>query len=100
MSEYFDWFFLYLDKITVCIGIFTYIAHLAWGRSAPGNMSSALSKAISSSGVPNGVAFLICAYAPEYVVKIQGSYVAFFIGGLALVSFAMLDMLKPATSQP
>ena len=98
MTEVFDWFFLSLDKITVCIGIITYAFHFILGWSKPGHMASALSKAISSSGVPNGVAFLICAYSPHYVEKLQGSYVAFFIGGLALVSFALIDMVKPSAA--
>ena len=95
MDELLNNYFLYLDRITGAVAIITYFLHLLWNRSSQGGVQAALGKAISSSGIPNGCAFLVCAFCPEYVIKMQGAFVAFLIGGLALASVTVIDVAKP-----
>jgi len=95
MDELLNFYFLHLDHVTGAVAIATYGLHLFWNRSAQGGVQNALGKAISSSGIPNGAAFLICAFFPEYVIKMQGAFVAFLIGGLALASVTVIDVAKP-----
>ncbi|KTC59077.1 hypothetical protein AO287_21535 [Pseudomonas savastanoi] len=95
MDEALGWFFKHLDQFTGLVAIATYSAHLAWNWGSQAKVQLALSKAISSSGIPNGVAFLLCAFFPEHVVKMQGAFVAFLLGGLALASITFLDIAKP-----
>ncbi len=95
MDETLSWFFAHIDQFTGLVAILTYALHLAWNWSSPAKVQLALSKAISSSGIPNGVAFLLCAFFPEHVVKMQGAFVAFLLGGLALASITFLDIAKP-----
>lgn len=99
MADALEFFFTYLDKITGGVAIAAYIAHLWWNRDLPERISIALGKAISSSGIPNGCAFLLCAFNPEYVTKMQGLFVAFLIGGLALFSITLMDISKPKTQR-
>lgn len=95
MDDLLSSYFLYLDRITGAVAVVTYFLHLLWNRSVQGGVQAALGKAISSSGIPNGFAFLLCAFFPEYVIKMQGAFVAFLIGGLALASVTMIDVAKP-----
>lgn len=95
MDDWLSLYFLHLDHITGAVAILIYALHLFWNRSKLGAVQAALGKAISSSGIPNGTAFLICAFCPEYVIKMQGAFVAFLIGGLALASVTMIDVAKP-----
>lgn len=95
MAEYLDFFFKHLDRITAGVGLITYVLHLIWHRAAAAPVIPALSKTISSFGIPNGIAFLLCTFWPEYVIKMQGAFTAFLIGGLALVSLTFIDISKP-----
>lgn len=95
MDEWLSLYFHHLDHVTGAVAIAVYGLHLFWHRSKQGAIQAALGKAISSSGIPNGAAFLICAFFPEYVIKMQGAFVAFLIGGLALASVTMIDVAKP-----
>ncbi len=95
MDDCLSLYFQHLDHITGAVAIVVYGLHLFWHRSKLGAIQAALGKAISSSGIPNGAAFLICAFFPEYVIKMQGAFVAFLIGGLALASVTMIDVSKP-----
>lgn len=95
MVEVIDFFFKHLDKIIGVVTLAAYGLHLAWNWALPEKIPLALGKAVSSSGIPNGVAFLICAFSPEHVPKMQGLFVAFLIGGLALFSITLMDIAKP-----
>lgn len=98
MNEWMSSYFQHLDHITGAVAIVIYLLHLFWHRNKPAGIQAALGKAISSSGIPNGAAFLICAFFPEYVIKMQGAFVAFLIGGLALASVTFIDISKPKTA--
>ncbi len=95
MDDLLGLYFSHLDRITGGVALLTYVLHVFWNRKSSGSFQTALSKAISSSGIPNGLAFLICAFFPEYVIKMQGAFVAFLIGGLALASVTLMDVSKP-----
>lgn len=95
MAEYIDLYFKHLDGIIGAVTLIAYGLHLMWNWRLPEKIPLALGKAVSSSGIPNGVAFLICAFSPEHVPKMQGLFVAFLIGGLALFSITMMDIAKP-----
>lgn len=100
MDDCLAWFFQYLNQITICIALVIFGVHIVWHRSSAARLQIALGKALSSSGIPNGVAFLICALFPEHVVKMQGAFIAFLIGGLALFCITFFDVIsntpKPA----
>lgn len=96
MDEYLTLFFESLSKITWGFCLVIFILHLVWARSAPDSLQVALTKAVSASGIPNGLAFLVCSIAPQFVQKMEGSFWAFFIGGLALIVVTARDIAKPS----
>jgi hypothetical protein len=95
MGEALAFYFAHLDAFTGAVALLTYLIHLIWNWNSPAKVTIALGKAVSSSGIPNGLAFLVCAFFPEYVVKMQGAFVAFLVGGLALLSITLIDVAKP-----
>lgn len=102
MIDVINWFFAHLDPITVGATILVFIFHKVYSlcKNSPNSLDNALLKCLSAAGLPNGLAFLICALMPEYIAKMQGASLPYALAGLALLTVSMKDVFKVGPPQP
>jgi hypothetical protein len=101
MGESIDVFFAHLDQFVIGSAVATFVVHYAisaW-KGSPDALNSAFLKCFSGASIPNGLAFLVCAFLPEYIPKIQGATLAFALAGLALIAASAKDILKVAPAK-
>lgn len=97
MNEYLAFYFINLWKFTGVFCLIVFVLHMFWARASAENLQIATTKAVSAGGVPNGIAFVVCSFYPEFIAKMEGAPWAFFIAGLVLVVVTARDIAKPKT---
>lgn len=101
MDELVEIFISHLDRFVIGAAVTTFVVHYglsAWKGSSDA-LNSAFLKCFSGASIPNGLAFLLCAFFPEYIPKIQGATLAFALAGLALIAASARDVLKISSAQ-
>lgn len=96
MDEYAIFYFTHLDRIIIVFTILAFCAHKAVliYRKAGDSLNGAFLKSLTAAGIPNGLAFLICAIQPSYITHLQAATMAFALAGLALIGVSVKDLLR------
>lgn len=87
------WYFDHLTVFTTALGGMAFVLACGIYRDSEKVAHESLSRAASWCMLPNGLAFLLCAADASLVPRISDSGVAFFMGGLALASLVLPDIL-------
>ncbi|WP_157696358.1 hypothetical protein [Pseudomonas asplenii] len=100
MVEIVTAFFGYLDQIIVGSAVLGFVSHnlICAVRRIPDALNNAFLKSFSAASIPNGLAFLMCAFFPEFTSKIQGATFAFALAGMALITVSAKDLFKAASA--
>lgn len=58
-------------------------------RRSAGNLEAAIASGFSLSAAPTGLAFIACAFWPEYIPAVGDHTLSFIVGGAAILHIAI-----------
>lgn len=96
MDSFFASLFENLGRTVIIFTVAVFFVHkiILLIKKAPNALDGAFLKCLTAAGIPNGVAFLACAWDSKYVLFIQDSSQAFVLAGLALLTVSTKDIIK------
>lgn len=90
MSQCLNMYFDYINQIAV---LFLLIAAIAVGiMRKEWSLDVILTPALTSAAIPTGIALIICAFSPSYLVRLADLHVHIAVAGVVLLVLAVVSL--------